>query len=81
MPSPELGGMLRVGHNKIWKKKPKTKQTKKTLTGVCLVVAVELTKDLKLILSTKKHQTKQNKENKPHARIHLLRKKEEKDSL
>ena len=30
-------------------------------TGVCLVVAVGLTQDLKLILSTKKHQTKQNK--------------------
>ena len=51
------------------------------LTGVCLVVAVGLTQDLKLILSTKKHQTKQNKENKTQARIHLLQKKVEKDSL
>ena len=33
-------------------------------TGVCLVVAVGLTQDLTLILSTKKHQTKQNKERK-----------------
>ena len=29
--------------------------------SVCLVVAVGLTQDLTLILSTKKHQTKQNK--------------------
>ena len=33
-------------------------------TGVCLVVAVGLTQDLTLILSTKKHHTKQNKERK-----------------
>ena len=30
-------------------------------TGVCLFVAVGLMQDLTLILSTKKHQTKQNK--------------------
>ena len=46
-----------------------------------LVVAVGLTQDLKLILSTKKHQTKQKKENKTQTRIHLLQKKVEKDSL
>ena len=34
-----------------------------------------LTQDLTLILSTKKHQTKQNKENKTLARINLLQKK------
>ena len=34
-----------------------------------------LTQDLTLILSTKKHQTKQNKEKKTQARIHLLQKK------
>ena len=52
-------------------------------TGVCFVVAVGLTQDLKLILSTKKHPTKQNKENKTQARIHLLQQKveKEKDSL
>ena len=44
-------------------------------TGVCLVVAGGLTQDLTLILSTKKHQTKQNKEKKTQARIHLLQKK------
>ena len=35
----------------------------------------ELTQDLTLILSTKKHQTKQNKEKKTQARIHILQKK------
>ena len=50
-------------------------------TGVCLVAAVGLTQDLKLIMSTKKHQTKQNKENKTQARIHLLQQKVKKDSL
>ena len=45
------------------------------LTGVCLVVAVGFMQDLTLILSTKKHQTKQNKENKTQATIHLLQKK------
>ena len=44
-------------------------------TGVCLVVAGGLMQDLTLILSTKKHQTKQNKEKKTQARIHLLQKK------
>ena len=45
-------------------------------TGVCLVVAGGLTQDLALILSTKKHQNKQNKQrNKTQARIHLLQKK------
>ena len=34
------------------------------LTGVCLVVAVGLTQDLTLILSTKKHQTKQTNKQK-----------------
>ena len=34
------------------------------LTGVCLVVAVGLTQDLALILSTKKHQTKQKQKQK-----------------
>ena len=38
-------------------------------------MAVGLTQDLTLILSTKKHQTNQNKENKTQARIHLLQKK------
>ena len=38
-------------------------------------MAVGLTQDLTLILSTKKHQTEQNKENKTQARIHLLLKK------
>ena len=56
-------------------------ETRIPTTGVCLVVAVGLTQDLTLILSTKKHQTKQNKENKTQARIHLLQKKVEKDSL
>ena len=42
-------------------------------TGVCLVVAGGLTQDLTLILSTK--NTKQNKEKKTQARIHLLQKK------
>ena len=53
-----------MGHasNKdLYIKKPlKKKKEKKILTGVCLVVAVGLTQDLKLILSTKKHQRKQN---------------------
>ena len=34
-----------------------------------------LAQDLTLILSTEKHQTKQNKEKKTQARIHLLQKK------
>ena len=46
------------------KKKKKKKKLDKFTTGVCLVVAVGLTQDLTLILSTKKHQTKQNKEHK-----------------
>ena len=46
------------------------------LKGVCLVVAVGLTQDLTLILSTKNtKQNKTNKENKTQARIHLLQKK------
>ena len=44
-------------------------------TGVCLVIAGGFTQDLILILSTKKHQTKQNKEKKTQARIHLLKRK------
>ena len=38
-------------------------------TGVSLVVAGGLTQDLTLILSTKKHQTKHNKEKKNQARL------------
>ena len=44
-------------------------------TGVFLVVAMVLTQDLTLILSTEKHQTKENKEKKMQARVHLLQKK------
>ena len=66
--------------NKV-KKKTKKNKAPGSPSGVCLVAAVGLTQDLKLMLSTKKHQTKQNKENKTQARIHLLQQKVEKDSL
>ena len=53
----------------------KEKQTKDP-TGVCLVVAGGVTQDLTLILSTKKHQNKQNKQRKQNpSKIHLLQKK------
>ena len=50
---------IKMFHNNFKKKKKKGTQT---TTGVCLVVAVGLTQDLTLILSTK--NTKQNKERK-----------------
>ena len=43
-------------------KKKKNKQLKIPTTGVCLVMAVGLTQDLTLILSTKKHQTKEKQQ-------------------
>ena len=54
----------------------KTRGDKRSpLQGVCLVVAGRLTQDLTLfLLSTKKHQTIQNRKETP-ARIHLLQKK------
>ena len=58
------------------------KQKNTPLTGVCLVVAVGVTQDLTLILSTKQHQQNTtNKENKAQVRIHLLQKKVDRDSL
>ena len=69
--------MGHVTNKDLKQKNPKNQQKNQTNspTGVCLVVAGGLTQDLTLILSTKKHQNKQNKENKTQARIHLLQKK------
>ena len=64
---------------KILKKKKKKASSKTCVpsptTGVCLVVAVGLTQDLTLILSTKKHLRKQTNQNYEKTRIHLLQTK------
>ena len=50
-------------------------------TCVCCVVAVGLTQELTLILSTKKKLTKTNSKKKVQTRVHLLQKIVEGDSL
>ena len=68
--------------NKDLKKNKKKHTQDNPPTGVCLVVSGGLTQDLTLILSTKKHQTKQNKQRKQNPSKNSSTAKEvERDSL
>ena len=58
---PSQEGLYEWDMQPIKIKKKKSCTWKQNPTGVCLVVAVGLTQDLTLILSTKKHRTKQKK--------------------